>query len=266
MEVKVNFLTGEEMELKLEGINPALANSLRRVILREVPVMAVDELEVKFNDSALHDEIIAHRLAMIPLKTPLRGYNLPEECKCEGAGCPKCTVTLSLSKEGPHTVTSGDLQSSDENVVPVSPSIPIVRLEKGQKLELTAFARLGRGKQHAKWQPGIASYKYQPIVRVDPSKCDGCGECVEVCPPGILQPSDGKVVVGEVDKCILCRMCEKACKRRAVTVSFDDSRFIFRVESHGSLKPEQLFLQAVEILAEKCREFEKLVGKLEEKG
>jgi len=266
MEVKVNFLTEEEMELRLEGINPALANSLRRVILREVPVMAVDELEVKFNDSALHDEILAHRLAMVPLKTPLKGYNLPEECKCEEGKCSKCTVTLSLSKEGPSTVMSGDLQSSDENVVPVSPSIPLVRLEKGQKLEFTAFARLGRGRQHAKWQPGIASYKYQPIVRVDPGKCDGCEECVEACPPKILQPSDGRVVVKEVERCILCRACEKVCKRKAVTVSFDDSRFIFRVESHGSLRPEQLFLQAVGILEEKCRELEKLVGKLEEKG
>ncbi|MEM3171814.1 MAG: hypothetical protein QXL58_05505, partial [Candidatus Hadarchaeales archaeon] len=71
MEVKITSLTEQEMELRLEGITPALANSLRRAIMREVPIMAIDELEVKMNDSALHDEIIAHRLAMVPLRTPL---------------------------------------------------------------------------------------------------------------------------------------------------------------------------------------------------
>ncbi len=265
MELRINLLTEEDMELRLEGIDPALANSLRRAILREVPVMAVDELEVKYNDSTLHDEIIAHRLAMLPLRTPLKGYSLREECRCGGKGCTECTVTLSLQKEGPCLVTSGDLRSSDEEVVPVSATVPIVKLEKGQRLELTAFARLGRGKEHAKWQAGIASYKYQPIVRVDTGKCDGCGGCVEVCPPRILTPSDGKVAVREVERCIMCRACEKECRRKAIAVSFDDSRFIFRVESYGSLPPEQLFLKAVEVLQEKCRKFGKLVEKLEGK-
>ncbi|MEM2866263.1 MAG: DNA-directed RNA polymerase subunit D [Candidatus Hadarchaeales archaeon] len=262
MEVKITSLTEQEMELRLEGITPAMANSLRRAILREVPVMAVDELEVKQNDSALHDEILAHRLAMVPLKTPLKGYVLPEECKCEEGRCPKCTVSLSLQKEGPCMVMSGDLQSSDENVVPVSGSIPIVKLERGQKLELTALARLGLGKEHAKWQPGLASYKYMPVVRVNPKECDGCEDCVEACPPRILVPSDGRVAVTDVTKCTMCRMCEKVCKKGAVRVGFDDSRFIFRVETNGSLRPEQLFLQAVKALAEKCERFEKLVEKL----
>ncbi len=262
MEVKINSLTDQEMELRLEGITPAMANSLRRAILREVPVMAVDELEVKLNDSALHDEILAHRMAMVPLKTPLRGYVLPEECKCGEGRCPRCTVTLSLQKEGPCLVVSGDLLSSDENVVPVSDSIPIVKLERGQKLELIALARLGLGKQHAKWQPGLAFYKYMPLVRVNQKECDGCEDCVQACPPKILALSGGKVVVTDVLKCIMCRMCEKVCKRGAIRVSFDDSRFIFRVETNGSLRPEQLFLQAVKVLAEKCGEFEKLVEKL----
>ncbi|MEM2205183.1 MAG: DNA-directed RNA polymerase subunit D [Candidatus Hadarchaeales archaeon] len=262
MEVKITSLTEQEMELRLEGITPALANSLRRAIMREVPIMAIDELEVKMNDSALHDEIIAHRLAMIPLRTPLRGYVLPEECKCEEGRCPKCTVTFSLKKEGPCVVMSGDLQSSDEEVVPVSPSIPIVKLERGQKLELIALARLGFGREHAKWQPGLAYYKYMPVVRVDPRKCDGCEACVEVCPPKILVPSDGKVEVKEVERCTMCKMCERACKREAVRVGFDDSRFIFRVETNGSLRPEQVFLQAIKALTGKCKELEKLVEKL----
>jgi DNA-directed RNA polymerase subunit D len=54
-------------------------------------------------------------------------------------------------------VTSGELVSEDELVKPVSKDIPIVVLAPSQKLKFEAYARLGIGKDHAKWQPTAAA-------------------------------------------------------------------------------------------------------------
>jgi DNA-directed RNA polymerase subunit D len=48
-------------------VNVSLANAIRRSV-NEVPVLAIDEADVYKNDSALYDEIISHRLGLIPLK------------------------------------------------------------------------------------------------------------------------------------------------------------------------------------------------------
>jgi len=261
MQLEIRKLDGDEMEFVLSGSNPAFANSIRRAAMREVPVMAVDEVEFKSNDSAMYDEVIAHRLALVPLRTPLKGYNLPEECSCREGRCPKCSVELTLKKEGPAVVTTGDLKSSDEEVRPVSDSIPIVKLGRGQKLELTAIARLGVGKEHAKWQPGLVTYKYMPVIEFD-ENCNACGECVKACPKGILEVVDGKVLVKDLTLCNLCKACVESCPNDAVKVSGDPTRFLFRVESSGAFSPDQLILQAMKVLGEKFEEFSKLVGKL----
>ncbi|GAH30229.1 unnamed protein product [marine sediment metagenome] len=78
----------------IEGISIEMINSIRRIILTEIPVMAIDEIIILKNDSPLYDEIISHRLGLIPLKTDLDAYKLPHECDCLGYGCPLCQVSL----------------------------------------------------------------------------------------------------------------------------------------------------------------------------
>ena len=256
MELEIRKLEGNEMRFVLSDVDPAFANALRRAMLREVPVMAVDEVDFVANDSIMYDEIITHRLAMIPLRTP-EGYTLREECGCREGRCSKCSVSLSLKREGPATVLSGDLRSSDEEVGPVSGSIPIVKLAEGQKLEFTAIARLGFGKVHAKWQPGVVAYKYMPVFELDERACDGCGVCVERCPPGLLELEGGKAKIKELERCTMCKSCVEACLRRAIRVAGDPTKFIFTVESTGALHPERIFSEALEALEVKCKEFVK---------
>jgi DNA-directed RNA polymerase subunit D len=123
--------------------------------------MAIDEVVIIENSSIMYDELIAHRLGMIPLKTDLTRYVLPEECDCKSAlGCPRCRVLLVLDAEATdktRVVYSGDLKSEDEFVKPISNSIPIVKLAPRQVIKLEAYARLGKGKEHAKWQPTTVS-------------------------------------------------------------------------------------------------------------
>lgn len=159
--VKVLQESDDEISLQLEGVDRSYANAVRRFCISEVPSMAIDDIVILENSSVLYDEILAHRLGMTPLKSDLERYVLPENCDCGNPlGCQKCRVLLVLdatAKERPRTVVSGDLVSEDREVGPVNPNIPIVKLAVGQSVKLEAYARLGRGKEHAKWQPATAS-------------------------------------------------------------------------------------------------------------
>jgi DNA-directed RNA polymerase subunit D len=155
--VKVLEDTGDSVTIQLDGIDRSYANAVRRFCISEVPAMAIDDVVILENSSVLYDEILAHRLGMIPIKTDLERYNLPEECDCGNPlGCHKCRVLFVLDAKGKEkvsTVQSGDLVSEDREIRPVSESIPLVKLALGQSVKLEAYARLGKGKEHAKWQP-----------------------------------------------------------------------------------------------------------------
>ena len=147
--------SGNRIVVKLKGVPLQYANALRRICLSGVPTFAVDDVVMIENSSVLADEGVSHRLAMIPLRTDLSRFVEPSECDCHSElGCSRCRILLMLdsgSSDTTRTVTSSDLSSEDEVVKPVSPNIPIAVLAPNQKLKLEAYARLGRGSDHAKW-------------------------------------------------------------------------------------------------------------------
>ena len=147
--------------VKLKGIPIQYANALRRICLTGVPVFAIDDVVIIENSSVLADEGIAHRLAMMPLKTDLTRFVEPSNCDCKSEmGCPHCRVMLMIdsgSSDTTRTITSAEITSEDDVVKPVSDSIPIVELAPGQKIKLEAYARLGRGTEHAKWNSATVS-------------------------------------------------------------------------------------------------------------
>jgi DNA-directed RNA polymerase subunit D len=147
--------------VKLKGIPLQYANALRRICLSGVPTFAVDDVVIIENSSVLSDEGVAHRLAMLPLKTDLSRFVEPSACDCHSElGCSRCRVLLMLdsgNSDTTRTVTSQELSSEDEFVKPVNPNIPIVALAPGQKLKVETYARLGRGSEHAKWNSSTVS-------------------------------------------------------------------------------------------------------------
>ncbi|MBS7646843.1 MAG: DNA-directed RNA polymerase subunit D [Candidatus Bathyarchaeia archaeon] len=262
MEIKVLGKDENTMSLLIKGVDTPYVNALRRNVLAEVPCMAIDEVVIIENSSVLHDEIIAHRLGLIPLKTDLDGYNLPEECTCKSEfGCNLCRVTLTLDREAKDetvTVYSGELVSENPSIVPISDKIPIVKLAKGQRLRLEAYARLGKGKNHAKWQPvSTCTYKYLPKIEINSQNCDACGECVNICPRKVLTKREGKIEVRELFACTLCNDCADVCPKEppAIKVEWEKNAFIFNLESTGSLPPERIMVEAVKILEKQLKEF-----------
>lgn len=148
-----------KLTFSLSGVDTAYANTLRRIMGFEVPVMAIEDIEFRKNDSILYDELLAHRIGLIPLTTDLKSYNIMNECKCKGAGCASCTVKLTLKAKGPCTVYASDIKTKDPAIKPVYGDAPIVKLLENQELELEATAILGLGKEHSKWCPGLVFYR-----------------------------------------------------------------------------------------------------------
>ncbi len=259
--VKLLKKEGEYLEFLLEGVTPAIANSIRRAILSEVPTLAIDEVVILENTSVLFDEILAHRLALIPLKVDPQTYDVLRECYEEGRA-DECRVALTLQVEAldrPLTVYSshlkvhgviGGIEVVKPEIAPVSDKIPIVKLERGQRIELEAFAKMGVGREHAKWQPvSVAAYKYKPIIEVPEEPCaEGCGKCVEACPKRILKVENGRVIVTDPLKCSLCRSCVEVCPRGLIKVFGDPTSFVFKVEGLGVIPVEKVVDTAIDVL------------------
>jgi DNA-directed RNA polymerase subunit D len=267
-QVKIEVLEKNENDLRLaiKGADVPLINALRRIALAEVPSMAIDEVVMIENSSILQDEIIAHRLGLTPLKTDLDSYNLPGECECQSEfGCSLCRVTLTMdaeATEGTRTVYSGELVSENPEIVPVSDKVPIIKLAKGQKLKLEAYARLGKGKNHAKWQPvAVCAYKYYPKITVPTKECENCTKCVDICPKKVYTMKENKVEVRDLLACNLCMDCVDACPQKppAITVEWEKNAFIMNIESTGVLPPERIIQEATKMLDKQLKEFEEQV-------
>ena len=141
----IQIITKEDnkISIKLKGISLHHANALRRICLNGVPVFAIDTVDIITNSSVLPDEGLTHTLGMIPLKTELNGLDESDS-----------RVMLVLDSEAAENtimVTSAELESKDQVVKPISNQIPIAYLAPGQRIKLEAYARLGRGTEHAKW-------------------------------------------------------------------------------------------------------------------
>ena len=142
----IQVLTNDEkkISIKLKGVTLQYANALRRICLNGVPIYAIDTVDIIENSSVLADEGITHRLGLIPLKTDLSRSD-------ESDSRIMLTLDSGDDTETGRIVTSAELSSDDKVVKPSSDQIPIIHLAPGQKLKFEAYARLGRGTEHAKW-------------------------------------------------------------------------------------------------------------------
>ena len=243
-----------QTQLMLKKTDHTFVNTLRRLIVEEVPTMAVDVVEFRKNSSVIYDEMLAHRIGLIPLKTDLESYNIPEECTCKAEGCAKCQVKLTLKAKGPKTVYSSDFQSNDPKIIPVIKDIPVVTLLKDQELELEATATLGKGKNHAKYSPGLAFYRDVASINIkNPKNAD---TIEKRCPTKVFESKSGKLKVKDLNACILCQECAELSEGE-ITVVPTSTDFIFTFESWGQHEDKDVIQAAVKELNKKLDDFSK---------
>lgn len=220
----------EKLIIKMES-NESLANAIRRSV-NEIPILAIDEVEIFKNDSALYDEVVAHRLGLVPLKTE------------KGMG-EKTKIELKLSKKGPCVVYSGDLEGNADIIYD---KIPITILREGHKLELVATAVLSKGTEHAKGIPGLCYYKHILEVTSSPK--------IE----GIVEKSKGAIKPEKKGGKWLCDLKESEIEeiltidKNAIS---DSSCILFIIESYGNMAAKDILLKAIEELEDNLDYLEK---------
>ncbi|KAL1933347.1 hypothetical protein VTP01DRAFT_7437 [Rhizomucor pusillus] len=175
--ISIRELTHDRINFILSDADLSVANALRRVMIAEVPTVAIDMVEFETNTSVLADEFIAHRLGMVPIDSrEVERLKYTRDCTC-AQYCPDCSVELTLHvvcdvQDERKDVTSRDLISSNPSFVPVTqdrndPGVLLVRLGRGQELKLKCIAKKGVAKEHAKWSPvsGVA-FEYDPYNKL----------------------------------------------------------------------------------------------------
>ena len=174
----------EKIRILLKDTDRAFVNSIRRTLMSDTPKMAIETVsfiektveedgEVWETDGPLPDEVIAQRLAMIPIPTNHEQYYFQDECpNCadmveEDRGCALCTMLYYCQKKGSKEgvwVTAGDLNflGEEEGFIPEKyQPIPITKLFQGQIIEFSATAIMGRGRDHVKWSP-VCAVNFNP--------------------------------------------------------------------------------------------------------
>lgn len=277
---------GNRIKILITDTDAAQVNAIRRTILADVPKMAISKVRFELGQTqdqkgeyfesvnALPDEVIAHRLAMIPIPTYLDEFVFPEDDPAnEGLpedqwGSPASQIIYHCSIRGPSsenkeetkTVRAGDLNVLGETKLQISEThqdIPLTILLHGQYLEFYAYATLGRGKDHAKWAPASAITFHQREVAVLNNKKKA--KILFDLDLGISQVDFGKD--GRIDEIDQVEKMRKAIAQvsqgtgrdadfnNAITMEKVDREFIFSFDTDGSLSPEMVFNQACEVLS-----------------
>ena len=272
MQIEIIEMEDDKCKFILKNSSPAMANALRRTMLQDIPKMAIDKVEFHLGPissdegkeyesmTALFDEVIAHRLGMIPVPTDYELFTFQNQCKCGGEGCPSCTIMYSLNKTGPGTVLSGDLiPLGDEKLKVKDEFIPIVELTDSQAVLIYATAVMGTARQHVKWQAAFGvGYSYLPVIEITAAKATDpdVQKITELCPRHVFEIKSGKLVVADAKKCSLCKACmEDPIPKGAIKVHGDDHNFLFKFETDKSLTAKQVLDKALEILASEAKDF-----------
>ena len=291
-EVVQGWPQGHEIRILISESDASQVNAIRRALIADVPKLAITRVdfsqgvtqdnkgEVVESVNVLPDEVLAHRLAMIPIPTNLdEGLVFPDQCQnCmdvveKDKGCPMCQVLYTLSARGPasdaeenfKTVYAGDITTISDPVFDIRDEhkqIPLTVLAKGQFLEFYAFAVLGRGRDHAKWSP-VAAVGFQPqqiAVLNKPKKASALFNLGLTTTDGT--PIDAKLFGKDKKLTDVNHVMdlEKALHQvgpgtgregdfdDAITLEPVDGAYVFSYETDGSLDPVTAFNMALDEL------------------
>ncbi|NCN86458.1 DNA-directed RNA polymerase subunit D [archaeon] len=215
-------------------VTESLANSIRRSV-GLIPVMAIDELEIAKNDSALYDETLAHRVGLVPLKM---SKDIKEDT----------VLKLKLNKKGPGYVYSKDLNGDCDVVYS---EIPLTLLKEGQEVKITAITKVGYGKDHAKFAPGLLVYRNACEITLPKKHKEIISKTF---PENTIKEKGENIIIKDDKEKSLIDFCEGLCKKDDDNCEVKDtSELVFTIESFGQISASEIFKQAIEGLKKELK-------------
>ena len=277
--MKVKLRKNEQFfaQVEFKDVNYSFVNSIRRSLVSMVPCLAIHEVDFHMGSlgayvdeesgeekeyesiSAMFNEIVAHRIGMLPIPTDEKTVEAFGESIGDDSKQPD--IMYSLHKQGPCTVYSGDLEPVNGDTALVIPetSVPIVKLAEGQAILVYAKAKMGTAKQHAKWQTVVAPRFYQaPTLTVNSGK--GSKTVIDTVgkehfkKKGKNHVIDDPVKAHEAIKKLESLWNDEDAKN-AMTVTRNKTHFILEFETTGAMEAKLALEQALKSLDSHCKDF-----------
>lgn len=262
VKILVKKCTNDEGVFVIKDVERCIINSIRRILLSEIPSYTIDIIEMEKNNSLMNDEYLSHRIGLIPfaIRENEDKFRNNEDCFCVG-GCDKCRLCFQLKKEnrgeGLMNVYSSDFiqeQNVNYKAEPIvmkgyERGILICKLDKGESISLRGIIRRGTGKEHAKWSTvSTVSFREIPIVKIRENNFDEelLSNIVNSCPVGVFERNGGDLRIEDEMRCIQCNQCME--KSSLIDVNYDKNRFELVVESVGILDVKDLVKKSLNIL------------------
>ena len=270
IDIKIISKNSEEIIFDIIGIEPTLINTLRRILISEIPTMAIENVIVHQNTSIIPDEVLAHRLGLIPIFADANKFEYKKEdeefnennsihfklkikCYMENNKIINSSI-YSKDLEYIPIGKQGEKFKDKEMLRPVHDNILIDKLRPGQEIDLDCYCTKGIGKTHAKWSPVCTAYYrlLSDIKFYKEIKGDDAIELKQLCPMKVFDIKNNKIYVSDIRKCTTCRECIRIEKfKDLVDLGKSSDHYEFHIESVGIYDPEILFYRALDVLNEK---------------
>ena len=277
--MKVKLRKNEKFFAQVEfiDVNYSFVNSIRRSLVSMVPCLAIHEVDFHMGSlgayvdeesgeekeyesiSAMFNEIVAHRIGMLPIPTDEKtieafGDSIDDDSK-------QPDIMYSLHKQGPCTVYSGDLEpvNGDTSLTIPETSVPIVKLAEGQAILVYAKAKMGTAKQHAKWQTAVAPRFYQaPTLTVSSGK--GSKTVIDVVGKENFKKKGKNHIIEDPVKAHeaikkLESLWNDEDAQKAMTITRNKTHFILEFETTGAMEAKLALEQALKSLDTHCKDF-----------
>jgi DNA-directed RNA polymerase I and III subunit RPAC1 len=287
---KINFLQNSTDTLIFEmiGISAPIANALRRIFISDVETMAIDNILLIQNTSIIQDEVLVHRLGLVPIQADpnlfqswTQGESMNEDNATVFILDVECRENPnSKPTDPPHIRYTNAIVYSDQLIwvpqgnqaekfkhAPIRPvynDIPLLKLRPGQSVQAELHVTKGTGRVHAKWSPvATAYYRQKPAVTfVEEFFEQDADNLVQCCPMNVFEIEKvldkstkklvNKAVVNDILNCTMCRECirdpEQEPKIRLQRVR---DHYIFTIEAVGQLSPAEIFRRGIQQLKSK---------------
>lgn len=283
-EINISHISERCANFDLINVDTSIANAFRRIMVAEVPSVAAETVYIFNNTSVIQDEVLAHRIGLIPLNVdPDTLVWLDPSADEKELYNDNNTIVMSLDvscTRNPHapagttdpkllyrnsSVYARDLKFEPQGrqvelfkntpVAPCDPDILLAKLRPGQEISLRIHCILGIGSDHAKFSPvATASYRLMPVIDIQEPITGELAQKFQACfPLGVVGiDSEGQAFIQDARKDTVSREVLRHEEFNGkVKLGRKRDHFIFNVDSTGAMLPSEIFLKSVRVLKNK---------------
>lgn len=257
-EIKFDIKTHSANFLEIDILNVpvSIVNSIRRILMTEIPTMALENISLYNNTGVIVDEMLCHRLGLIPCFLNPDKYT--EEDEVEYSLNVKNETKEVLNVLSDDFILESKINENEKNNF-LKKNVLLTKLAPGQEIQLKAFATKNIGKEHTKWSPvSPAVYRYHPKIILKKDFYDEEAEKLkEYFSEGVIKLKNEKgrfkaFVVNERHEKMDRSILRNTQFSESVDLCYDSTHFIFTIETEV-FDPLELFMKAVYLLNQKSQ-------------